>query len=39
MRAARALEPKPNPSQTPAAMAMTFFSAPPASTPVTSPLE
>ena len=38
-RAARLLCPSPSPSQTPAAMAMTFFSAPPSSTPSTSVLE
>ena len=34
--ATRAFEPKPSPSETPAAMAMTFLSAPPRSTPGTS---
>ena len=37
--AARALSPKPSPSETPAAIATTFFRAPPMSTPVTSSLE
>ena len=34
--AARELWPRPSPSATPAAMAMTFLSAPPSSTPGTS---
>ena len=38
MRAARALGPSPRPSTTPAAMAITFFIAPPTSTPMTSSL-
>ncbi len=38
MRAARVLSPKPRPSDTPAAMATTFFSAPPSSQPTTSGL-
>ncbi len=32
------LAPKPSPAQTPAAMAITFFTAPPISTPTTSAL-
>ena len=38
MSAATELCPRPRPSQTPAAMAMMFFSAPPSSTPMTSSL-
>ena len=37
-RAASELNPNPRPEQTPAAMAMTFFTAPPSSTPATSVL-
>jgi hypothetical protein len=36
MSAARALEPKPRPSEMPLAMASTFFKLPPISAPVTS---
>jgi len=36
MSAARAFSPRPSPSAMPVAIAMTFFSAPPSSTPVTS---
>src|SRR5688572_19552222 len=36
MRAARALKPRPNPSAIPVATAITFLSAPPSSTPMTS---
>ena len=39
INAARALSPRPSPSLIPAASAMTFFTAPPISTPVTSSLE
>ena len=38
MSAARALAPRPNPSQQPAAMATTFLSAPPTQTPIASSL-
>ena len=34
--ATRVFEPKPRPSHTPAPIAMTFLSAPPTSTPITS---
>jgi len=34
--AARVFEPNPSPSLTPAARAITFFTAPPISTPITS---
>ena len=37
--AARGLLPSPSPSRIPAAMAITFLSAPPSSTPTTSSLE
>ena len=37
--AARALSPKPSPSEMPAAIAITFLTAPPTSTPITSSLE
>ena len=38
IRAAMVFEPSPSPSHAPAAIAMTFFTAPPSSTPVTSTL-
>ena len=38
MTAASALGPRSSPSTTPAAMAITFFAAPPTSTPTTSSL-